>query len=984
MFVVLLSRWLAPRLHGGAAPRAPEEDDKQQQHEQRVEGTQGQELTHQEDNQQRVHNDQDKGSQEEVKVVWRKKEMRRWSREKVMSEESENVPPDARPQSPQKGDEGAVVSDEEQSEATTVASVEAVERKASEASAKEPSEGQLLEVKRSEREKGVSPSTVEKSTEDSKEVGKLEDEEEMSRRPSSSMISTSSLSYDEEIEVAIGDTSDEGGADAATAAAEGLVAAATIRLQKLQLQHSLPSEETDTQTEEEGDEESGAEGTGEEEDWGYERAGTSRLWDMEFMAEIRSEAENSLPSNGNAVEQNGGGKMKKSKTHDGATGGGQQKNNKAAVNHNNDSSVQQQMRSPPQPSLIDWASVEEKQHAAAAAAAMSPSYQPHYSASPGSHGSRGSSEDDYEHGGHGGRDEEVLGSDDEEQEDPKDYKRGGYHPVSIGDVFNGKYHVIRKLGWGHFSTVWLCWDTNARKFVALKIVKSAEHYTEAAMDEIKLLLGIRDGDSSDVHRDKVVQLLDSFTITGVNGNHVCMVFEVLGCNLLKLIIRSNYAGLEIEKVRNIIRQMAQHAVVATKLNVKMSGSAVSTAPSHVQKKVAETMNKNKKKKMKRKRKKQRELLEAQLSQMEGLAVDAEGIANVLSRSAPSSFRVHSHKEGGPPVPRLMQSLNGALMDDSKLVEDIDGSDVDVENDDVVPPSASARIPVRREEGEHHTSLSPFEEPGSPTSVPPLLLPPSKETPPADQLTVKIADLGNACWTHHHFTEDIQTRQYRALEVLIGAGYGTPADIWSTACMAFELATGDYLFEPHQGSNYTRDDDHLAHIVELLGSIPPAVYKKGAHWRDFFNKHGKLLHINQLKPWSMMEVLLQKYEWNFKDALQFTSFLTPMLEFEQDKRATAAQCLQHDWLKPYGGRAPPGSAEAAAAEGREEDGQRDGVNGEKGHNGNNGEDGGGRRLRREDRLADDNQEPGPSGLNGNHGEEKEEEEEEELEEEVISV
>lgn len=36
--------------------------------------------------------------------------------------------------------------------------------------------------------------------------------------------------------------------------------------------------------------------------------------------------------------------------------------------------------------------------------------------------------------------------------------------------------------------------------------------------------------------------------------------------------------------------------------------------------------------------------------------------------------------------------------------------------------------------------------------------------------------------YHHFTEDIQTRQYRCLEVLIGAGYGPPADIWSTACM----------------------------------------------------------------------------------------------------------------------------------------------------------------------------------------------------------
>ena len=38
------------------------------------------------------------------------------------------------------------------------------------------------------------------------------------------------------------------------------------------------------------------------------------------------------------------------------------------------------------------------------------------------------------------------------------YMAGGYHPVQIGDVYNKCYCVIRKLGWGHFSTVWLCWD----------------------------------------------------------------------------------------------------------------------------------------------------------------------------------------------------------------------------------------------------------------------------------------------------------------------------------------------------------------------------------------------------------------------------------------------------------------------------------------------------------------------------------------------
>lgn len=53
---------------------------------------------------------------------------------------------------------------------------------------------------------------------------------------------------------------------------------------------------------------------------------------------------------------------------------------------------------------------------------------------------------------------DVFSSDEEEQEDPGDYCRGGYHVVNISDVYHGRYHVIRKLGWGHFSTVWLCQD----------------------------------------------------------------------------------------------------------------------------------------------------------------------------------------------------------------------------------------------------------------------------------------------------------------------------------------------------------------------------------------------------------------------------------------------------------------------------------------------------------------------------------------------
>lgn len=106
--------------------------------------------------------------------------------------------------------------------------------------------------------------------------------------------------------------------------------------------------------------------------------------------------------------------------------------------------------------------------------------------------------------------------------------------------------------------------------------------------------------------------------------------------------------------------------------------------------------------------------------------------------------------------------------------------------------------------------------------------------------------GSPCLQHKHFTEDIQTRQYRAVEVLIGAEYGPPADIWSTACMvrspaaprprtrallpaaspsshfqAFELATGDYLFEPHSGEDYSRDEGRAGRPWAQPQGLPAA-------------------------------------------------------------------------------------------------------------------------------------------------------------------
>jgi serine/threonine-protein kinase SRPK3 len=58
-----------------------------------------------------------------------------------------------------------------------------------------------------------------------------------------------------------------------------------------------------------------------------------------------------------------------------------------------------------------------------------------------------------------------------------------------------------------------------------------------------------------------------------------------------------------------------------------------------------------------------------------------------------------------------------------------------------------------------------------------------------------------------------------VQVLLGQKYSTPADMWSLACMLFELVTGDLLFDPRSGRDYSRDEDHLALVIELLGRLP---------------------------------------------------------------------------------------------------------------------------------------------------------------------
>ncbi|KAK4375927.1 hypothetical protein RND71_006604 [Anisodus tanguticus] len=463
-----------------------------------------------------------------------------------------------------------------------------------------------------------------------------------------------------------------------------------------------------------------------------------------------------------------------------------------------------------------------------------------------------------------------------EDEGTEDYKRGGYHAVRIGDTFkHGRYVVQSKLGWGHFSTVWLAWDIQKSTYVALKVQKSAQHYTEAAMDEITILKQIAEGDPDD--KKCVVKLLDHFKHSGPNGQHVCMVFEYLGDNLLTLIKYSDYRGLPIHKVKEICFHILmgldylhrQLSIIHTDLkpeNVLLL-SMIDPAKDPTKSGTPVILPSNKSK---------------SLSES-GASKDVKSLNGDLTKNQKKKIRKKAKRVAqkcvGKEASEEIEPDNEASGPDDSTRDDKPEAN-SVEEQTSIKASEDVSTKEGRQRVQRHKR-------GSRSARQKLL---------ADvDVGCKLVDFGNACWTYKQFTSDIQTRQYRCPEVILGAKYSTSADLWSLACICFELTTGDVLFDPHSGDNYDRDEDHLALMMELLGMMPRKIALGGRHSREFFNRYGDLRHIRRLRFWTLGKVLMEKYDFCEQDANEMADFLIPILDFVPEKRPIAAQCLSHPWI-----------------------------------------------------------------------------------------
>lgn len=95
--------------------------------------------------------------------------------------------------------------------------------------------------------------------------------------------------------------------------------------------------------------------------------------------------------------------------------------------------------------------------------------------------------------------------------------------------------------------------------------------------------------------------------------------------------------------------------------------------------------------------------------------------------------------------------------------------------------------------------------------------------------VKIIDLGSACFINDAIYTYIQSRFYRAPEVLLGLSYNCAIDLWSLGCIVAEMYLGIPIF-PGNG-----EYDQIKRIIDIIGHPSNQTLDEGKFANRFYKK-----------------------------------------------------------------------------------------------------------------------------------------------------
>ncbi|KAH9593080.1 Protein kinase domain [Trypanosoma melophagium] len=162
----------------------------------------------------------------------------------------------------------------------------------------------------------------------------------------------------------------------------------------------------------------------------------------------------------------------------------------------------------------------------------------------------------------------------------------------------------------------------------------------------------------------------------------------------------------------------------------------------------------------------------------------------------------------------------------------------------------------------------------------------------DRAAVKVIDLGSACFENARIYTYIQSRFYRAPEVILGCSYTKRIDLWSYGCVLCELATG-YPLLPGES-----EQEQLACIMEYFGPPPREMILQSPRKHEFFDPAAD--YAPRLVPNSRRRIRYPGTKslaafLGLPDGDPFLSFVRQFLCWTPEERVPPRRALRHPWI-----------------------------------------------------------------------------------------
>ncbi|KAG1440389.1 hypothetical protein G6F56_011945 [Rhizopus delemar] len=154
-------------------------------------------------------------------------------------------------------------------------------------------------------------------------------------------------------------------------------------------------------------------------------------------------------------------------------------------------------------------------------------------------------------------------------------------------------------------------------------------------------------------------------------------------------------------------------------------------------------------------------------------------------------------------------------------------------------------------------------------------------------TIKVIDFGSSCAEDQRLYTYIQSRFYRAPEIILQLEYTKAIDMWSVGCIIAELYMGLPLFPGKD------EQDQLCCIIEVLGMPDTQLIARSQRRNLFFDHYNQPIMMNQGKRRRPSGKSLSQ-ALGCNDPL-FLDFIKKTLQWDPAKRLTPQQAFEHEWI-----------------------------------------------------------------------------------------